>query len=529
MKRIEILKKIGNSVPSIYHDREKDIESLNFGSIFIIPFTHNFYQQKYDDSINKKINENWEINNNEVESTFFCSEIKKHVLESFLPTINEGKEKEHFLFKKNYSLRYKGDKESFIFKHKGNDYKLLFKEIDLWIMKREIAFISYQIELEKENIEKIETISTVINRELRDFRSLYINLEDKTIEEIPSEGKKKKEFLKDKISLLRYFLELTVDKNTKESFLNVDITSIEKKFSLVSNKEQKENDLTNETEKEIIYDSTQYAKMITSIHISDSKIEIEEIVPLEESIKNSFEFNIIAEASYNLGTVSSFDLSKEKSFLMNEQYVYNNLNKTGIHIWKFWSGVVLKDSCSFFSLNEGRSDIVFKAKSTYYFLYILTFYINLRLKFYEHYLIDEDFIDIDKIYPLEKEIQDLKNQLIPQEISLRFQPNIVSEKINLAFNNVALLDSVESKVQNTYKYTKANTDVVFSFIVSFITLGTMWLSMDDIKHFYEESPLLTLIIFISLTIFAGFLYIKRSSVIKFLKGLIKKTKRKIDI
>jgi len=509
MIRKDIFKEVGKLKPSFSTLNQDEV---NFSSIFIVPVPHKVHEIRKVDEFFQNVEEFWNVKNNSIEKDLALWDIKQYIKKNIFESldIKSSKEKQNFIYdKKNLLLSNKdintNKKITFTF----DGLKLILNEIDLWIMDGNIAFFVYKIEFHKDNIYDINTISTKINRYLRDYKKLSIDLVSKEVFHNSDNG----------TDLIEYFMCLTMNKD-KKSFLNVVY---------------KDNKFKVNSDLEIINNSTFYAKTITALHINEDNVEVkgatQVIAPIMEKLYESASVNIgiLEELSYLLGTTSAYDFDEEPAFIAYTGYVYPIIKDNGINIWKFWSGVSLEDSLAFFSINKGGSGIVFNAKTNNYFLYAMNLYVNIRLKYIESYLIDKDFINIDRILPSVQEIQVLKNHYIASQISLKFQPNYINNKINLGLKNNELVNEIENNLEKTLELTKYNTDIVFSIAAGLITLSGVWLNGDFILYLYSSYPYITSITGIILAVLIGMLIVNKSAVIKFLKQTYKKIKRIVSI
>ncbi|WP_455756443.1 hypothetical protein [Sulfurimonas sp.] len=502
MTREKIFKEIGHLKPSI---STKNYKNVNFSSIFIVPIPHNFHDVRNIIDVFEDMQKNWIIKNNSIKKDLFLHDIKKYIknftFEKF--DLNNKKDLKSVVYdKKNLYLSYKNKNMSFSY----DEIYFILKEIDLWIMDGNIALFAYKVELDKNNIYDIDTLSKKMNRELRDFRSLTIDT------------KNNKLYYKNSnigIPLLEYFISLT--NNVQEgSFLNV--LHNDNKFIVNS-------DL------DVIEASTYYAKMITALHINEDSVYINNVPYTISKIldklseKATIDLGILEELSYILATTSSYDFKSELGFVAYEGYTYPIIQENGINIWKLWSGIALQDSVAFFSVSEGGSGIVFNAKTSNYFIYILNIYVSIRLKYIENYLIDKDFINIERVLPSVREIQILKNHYIASEIAVKFQHNYINDKINYGLKTNHMIEEVENNVQTTLELTKNNTDIVFSLGAGIATLSSMWLTSDSIIQIYNDYPYLTLLGVIILSILIVVAVSKKSMLIRRIKNGFKIVKR----
>ena len=345
---------------------------------------------------------------------------------------------------------------------------------------------------------------------MRDYKNLCINIDEKKI------YTKKKDSCNHSVSLLYWLISLTFyDK--KNSFLNIELDD--------------KNDFKVDSNLSTIATSTYYAKMITALHVDNNSVNIDgnkqEIAPILDILSETatIDIGILEELSYLLGTTASYDFEKELGFVGYEGYIYPIIQENGINIWKFWSGIALQDSVAFISTSQGGADIVKAAKKSNYFIYIVNIYVNIKLKYLENYLIDKDFINIERVLPSVREIQILKNHYIANEIAGKFQQNYINKKMCLGLKNIDLLDEVENNLQTTLELTKSNTDIVFSLGAAVATLASMWLTNDLLISIYNTHPYLTVFGVIVLSMVIVVAISKKSLIYRFVKNSFKFIKR----
>jgi hypothetical protein len=468
---------------------------VNFSSTFIIPIPHNLHKTKNVTKLFVDVDRNWEVKNDTFEKDLWLYDIKKYIKNNMFTAVpkDEKKKKNFILDNKNLYLKRKMNKTVFdLVENATTKAQVAMDSVELW-------FFTYQISLDAPNNLDVNAISTVLNRNLRNFRSLKIDEKEKKIYAGNSaQG----------VPFIDYLFSLTSVEG--KSFLNIEIESFEREGDLHP-----------------IFNSTYYAKMMTAAHIDErsvdidgEKVRIADVAPnLSETV--TIDFGHLEELPYILATTSSFDFACEEAFIGYEEYIYKNIQENGINIWKYWSGIALQDSVAFFSIHAGGAGVVNASKSGYYFLYMLSLYSNIRLKYYEQYLIDEDFINIERIYPLGKDIQKLQNQYMANEVAMKFQPNHIHEKMNQGLKNGALLEEVESNIQTTLELTKQNTDAVISVALYIATFSGMWLSKDVIFEIYAQHPIIMTIVVVMTSFLLALGISRKSFVIKLVKNSAK--------
>jgi len=471
--RQEQIKFLGKQKPSEFTYEDK--KQLNFFSYFIIPLPHKVYDFKKVDEFLKLIKETeWEIVNKNKNRIFDGNnELKKYIYDGFLPYFDETKKKEFFLEKNHFLLNKKIEKSFKVFdKDKQEVGEIIFKEVELWILADNIAFFVIKCGIDNSSNLTLNELSK-INRILRDFRNLQIEETEKII---------KQNNKSQNGNLIEWIKNLTKKTKDDKSFLNIDNFESEDLYP--------------------VFNSSYYAKLLTAIHIEIDENKLDKIEPIINQELREEEFfgaSIIEEVSYLLATTS--DLYPSKAFESDESYINSILDNGGINIWKYWSGVAIKDSLAFFSLNEGGGMIVSSSKEINYFIYILNLYLNYSVKLLEYNLAqDKYFLDLENSFLMLKNIQKLKNLYMSEEISIKFQPNHIYTAILNGLSTKRLLEEVEQNIEKTHERTKDSTSIIISAVTFIIAIMGFFISQDTIKEFLTKHPFKEYIISYVITI-----------------------------
>ena len=475
MHREEILDFIGKQKPSTfsYFDEEKkeDVTVINHMSYFIIPFPHAVYDgilngfntyYKIDNFLQGMKEKNWILKNpkdEKDEKLFKCdNSMKRYIYNDMIPHIDFDKKinkKEFFQKRDNLLFQHKINPEwSLTIKQKNNDINIDFimDDIDLWIMDDHIAFLVLKTKMPLDSELNVSEISSLFNRNMREFRSLDIDFEKQNITHHRDGGNLLDKFLVEKLSI------------ANNSLLNITKKDL------------------NEKEYYTIYNASFYAKMITAIHIDASKVENTEI-ELEPSIEpklNTHEvndINVMEHCAYLLCSTSS--IAPHDSYANDYGYIRSQIEKSGIGIWKYWSGLTLADSLGFFGIKEeAGSAFVSQARNESYFIYMLNMYISFKIRYFEYQLIDKDFSEVEKIKFIKEKMQRLKNEYSSKEIAKKFQPNEINSAIQKGMGYLEVYDEVESNIDNTLSLSKDRTAEYIGIF------GLILFFQDEIKNIF---------------------------------------------
>lgn len=507
----------------------------NYLSYFIIPIPHKAFDQKQKTLFDNIEQLDWEILNEKERALDSNKDIKKYIYENLIPPLNKKESEKNIVLRK----KLKQNKFTFIL---DKNIEIIINETDLWILEGNVGFFVIKITLPVNSDLNVNDISTLINRHFRDFRNIFISSKhneivyDRYIDYIEIKRWTDKinkisdkrvinkhnlryfqihKFSTDKISyftkpfmpLTEYLLNLT--KINGKSFLNID-----------------ENDF-NGNEFYPVFHSSYYAKMLTAVHIEIkpyvlSKIETPEINELKTIEIDGTD--VLEEMPFLLATAS--EMYPTKTWEANENYINNTVNLSGINIWKYWSGIAIKDSLAFFSVNDGGGMIVSSCKENVYFLYMLNLYVNYRIKLLEHLLVkNRDFFDIEDAYVKLEEVQKLHNLYMSEEIATRFQPNEIHKAILNGLNTKSIFEEVENNIVKTYERTKDNTDILIGITMGFAGFIGTFLSKDLIIEAFKHHLYISLVATTVLFGIVLFLIIKRKKVISKIVSLKKYLKR----
>jgi hypothetical protein len=528
----------------------------NFLSYFIIPVPHKFNEKRKNLEDVEKCG--WKILNlksdgiNKKRIFDFNSDLKKYIYEGLMPQ----KTKKDFINEKSNIVLQKKISEDFKIRTQSNDVFMRLEEVDLWILEGNIAFFVLKFQLsDKYNLEtntvNLNELSNV-NRILRDFRNVFIfengneiiHVNNLDYIKIVKWEKNKNALVKERktvdvnaIKSLNYFKFHKKVQNKIYYFKKPEEKLIDYLFRIT---QYDKKSFLNITEQDLdkeqfypIYNSSYYAKLLTAAHV---EIDYEILSLIESPTTGELKrieidgTDTIEEMPFLLASTSDFYPSE--SWESNENYINEMVNKGGINIWKYWSGIALKDSLAFFSVNDGGGMIVSACKDINYFIYILNLYVNYRVKLLEHNLIlDRYFIDIEKNLKNLEEVQRLHNMYMSEEIAIRFQPNEIHQAIMRGLELKELFNEVEENIKNTYERAKDNTGIIISIFSGVIALIGFFLTKDKIKsyiyQFYEYSPFLSILSLVLIIMFIGLGIFYRRKIYKFLALLKRKVLRNV--
>lgn len=547
MTRQERITEIGKLKPSTFFIDDLP-QAKNQMSYFVIPFAHEIYKKKAPKKVIDKLEKlNWKVRNNlakidgevktlsaqeEQERVKAESEFKKKkksgkVLDKdkpklqttrLLSTTGDARNmesiklylydemiprctdiEEHFVTQKNLIFQNsKIEKEwtfnSYMSGELDFEAEFLLDGLDLLIVDEHIAFFTIKTQLALDNKSSINDISSKFNRTMRDFRALYVDVQTKTFSNDSKKG----------INVFDWFA----------SLVEVDGES------LLSHGDKQLQEIQNQKEYYPVFNASYNAKMITAMHIDEMHVAGEEIEPAftDDLITMNIDgTSSLEEMPYLLATTS--ELYPTKGWEANEEYINEQIGNGQINIWKYWSGVALHDSMAFFSIGEGSSTIVNSCRNSYYFIYMLNLYASYKVRYFEHELIDNEFVSIESIRPLFSDLQRLKNQYMCTELSSLFQPNVVHEAIKGAMRTDDMYDEVKDNIEATLEITSRNTDIIVTALITIFSVGGMYFNHDMLMDFFTEHQTVAVSIGIVVSIVILIGVKERSSIIRWVKKL----------
>ena len=520
MTRQEKITAIGEETASLFKDyKTSEPIAKNHMSYFIIPVAHNVFGSTDSLTLDKAEKLGWTMVNVKVDETKKDSAqdhervfgddptnmnaIKSYIYEHMVPEFScrESKKERDFraflgdfnnILLQKTDLRKNWTVTEVPYNSEPTSMRIELDGIDLWILNKNIAFFTLRTKQSVSDTTSLSDISSKLNRVMREFRTVYVDEGNHTFSNDKNVG----------TPLVEWLFGLTTpaeeEDGTKTSMLGLSVAELKSsKYSM-------------------IYENSYYSKMITAVHIDESTFGEEELIAKSEGeISYSVYDNIDAfqEMPFLLGSTS--ELFPDQAWENNEEYIYNQLSLGGINIWKNWTGVALHDSLAFFAAGDGNSSgIVHQARNGYYFIYMLNLYINYSLRVFEHKLIDKEFIDIEKIYPLFVEKQRLRNQFMGIEIATRFQPNFIHERISRAMKTDTIYNEIQQNIDNTLALTQKNTDIMITAVLSIFTFSGLWISQDKLFTLFSEYPLRSALASIGVLILVIVLLVNRSKIIQ---------------
>jgi hypothetical protein len=252
---------------------------------------------------------------------------------------------------------------------------------------------------------------------------------------------------------------------------------------------------------------SKYAKYITSIHTN-----------IEKDLENKLlfahaELQHETDVALNLLQISSNYLSSANDFIANSRqfeqdldYVRSNIKNYGIRLWSLWSGIANLNSLSFISVNDGGRSIVHQSNNEVYLIYLIDFYIKLRLQHLDKFIIDDSFMQQNKSRENLESLFILKANYFSEEVADSFQPTIIDKKIKAALGIDSLMKNIEENIVKTNEIIKDNNSAVIAIIAA------IYVALNELVPYFTES-IIVKIGAIAITSLAAFLLWKKRNII----------------
>lgn len=445
-------------------------------SVFMYPYNYKF-NKNFKSVIESLKKSGWIYHKDNLDDFHKVSKLTDYVRES--------------LFSKNYIFSKEVNKEYEVWVDGAKKSSCIISKFEIIFFENNIAIIS----LFTSSTDTIQNISSVLNRELRNPSCLYFDEKNLRIlsfdNHLPNVEDLKKEYI-DEGNIIKAF----------NGYM----------FSLISNdKRIKLEDLKSGKSK--------YAKYITAIHTDIAK-------DLERNLLFAYpELQHETDVSLNLLQISSNHLSTANDFITNDRkfeydidYIRNSIKSYGIRLWSLWSGIASLNSTAFISVNDGGRSIVHQSNNEIYLIFLINFYIKLRLQHLDKLVIDDSFMQQNKSRDNLENLFIIKAKYFSEEVADSFQPIEIDKKIKSALGIDSLMKNIEENIVKTNEIIKDNNSIVIAIIAAlYVTLNEI------IPHFIDSIIIKVSVIFFT-SIFAFLLWKKRSAIGKGIENILKKIK-----
>ncbi|KLE11420.1 hypothetical protein AF80_01590 [Aliarcobacter butzleri L355] len=433
-------------------------------SIFMYPYNYKFYKNSKSAIETLQKNE-WVYHKNDSNDFRKVSKLTDYVCEA--------------LFSKNYIFSKELNKEYEIWVDGIKKSSCFISKIEVVFFEKDIAIISFFTS----STDTVQNISSVLNRELRNPSCLYFDEKNSRILSFDN-------YLSNVEELKKAYID---DNNTIKVFNDYI-------FSLISN------DKVIKLE-ELKSGKSKYAKYITAIHTDIEKdLEMNLLFAYPElQHETDVVMNLLQISSSHLSTANDF-ITNSRKFEQDLDYVRSNIKSYGIRLWSLWSGIASLNSLAFVSVNDGGRSIVHQSNNEIYLIFLIDFYIKLRLQHLDKLIIDDSFMQQNKSRENLENIFILKAKYFSEEVADSFQPVAIDKKIKAALGIDPLMKTIEENIVKTNEIIKDNNSAVIAII------ATIYVTLSELVTYFTNSIFIKVSI-IGITSIVAFLLWKKRNVI----------------
>lgn len=433
-------------------------------SVFMYPYNYKFHKNSKS-AIESLKKSGWTHHTNNSEDFRKVSKLTDYVGEA--------------LFSKNYIFSKELNKEYELWVDGIKKSSCFISKIEVVFFEKDITIIS----LFTSSTDTIQNISSVLNRELRNPNCLHLDEKNSRILSFDN-------YLPNVEELKKTYID---EGNTIKGFNHF-------LFSLISNNKAIELE-------ELKSGKSKYAKYITAIHTDIEKdLETNLLFAYPElQHETDVAMNLLQICSNNLSTANDFIVNSRK-FEQDLDYVRSNIKSYGIRLWSLWSGIASLNSLAFISVNDGGRSIVHQSNNEIYLIFLIDFYIKLRLQHLDKLIIDDSFMQQNKSRENLENLFILKAKYFSEEVADSFQPVVIDKKIKAALGIDSLMKTIEENIVKTNEIIKDNNSAVIAIIAA------IYVALNELVPYFTDS-IVVKITAIGITSIIAFLLWKKRNVI----------------
>ncbi len=252
---------------------------------------------------------------------------------------------------------------------------------------------------------------------------------------------------------------------------------------------------------------SKYAKYITAIHADIEKdLETNLLFAYPElQHETDVAMNVLQICSNHLSTANDF-IADNRKFEQDLDYIRSNIKSYGIRLWSLWSGMASLNSLSFISVNDGGRSIVHQSNNEIYLIFLIDFYIKLRLQHLDKLIIDDSFMQQNKSRENLENLFILKAKYFSEEVADSFQPVLIDKKIKAALGIDSLMKTIEENIVKTNEIIKDNNSAVIAIIAA------IYVALNEFVPYFTDSIVIKIFV-IGITSIVAFLLWKKRNVI----------------
>lgn len=452
------------------------VSSNGHTSIFFYPYNY-YFKNSIKNSIKLLENKGWIYYKNNTYDFHKVSKLTDYVGES--------------LFNENYLFSREINKEFEIWVDGRKKSICNISKIEAIFFENNIVIFS----LFTSSSDKIQNISSVLNRELRNFSCLYFDQKNSRILSFDNI-----------VANIENLKQEYIDKENDFISFDTYIGSLVESDKIIDLKELKSG-------------KSKYAKFITAIHTNIDKDLESNILYTYPELQHETDvaINVLQICSSHLCTANDF-ITSNKRFEQDLDYVRANIKNYGIRLWSLWSGMASLNSLSFLSINDGGRSIIHQCNNEIYLIFLIDFYIKLRLQHIDKLIIDDSFMQQNKSRENLENLFILKAKYFSEEVADSFQPVIIDKKIKSALGIDTLMKNIEDNIVKTNEIIKDNNSTIIAII------GSLYVFLNGFVPFFTNSIFIKNIIIIIIVLSVFLLWGKRFYLGKKIVMLLKKLK-----
>jgi hypothetical protein len=173
---------------------------------------------------------------------------------------------------------------------------------------------------------------------------------------------------------------------------------------------------------------------------------------------------------------------------------------------------------AFLSINDGGRSIIHQCNDEIYLIFLIDFYIKLRLQHIDKLIIDDSFMQQNKSRENLENLFILKAKYLSEEVADSFQPVVIDKKIKSALGIDTLMKNIEENIIKTNQIIKDNNSAVIAIIAA------IYVSLNEIIPNFTDSILIKVLVIGVISLCSFVLWKKRNLIGQKIDILLKKIK-----
>lgn len=146
-------------------------------------------------------------------------------------------------------------------------------------------------------------------------------------------------------------------------------------------------------------------------------------------------------------------LNGQRGWQYSLDYIRRIMDRQGIEVWEYWSGLALRDVCAFVSWSDAMPLIrSHQLEARYYPLFVYAYHLRFALDTMAEDSVDHDLVEIRKLRGQLRRFQEFRSRYWFKEVSIDFQGVEVFEKIKAAANIDAIYATVSEELNEVSNY-----------------------------------------------------------------------------